>query len=37
MILGASLADVWLGVGVLVLYGAVYFAVGLKLFRFKEA
>jgi ABC-2 type transport system permease protein len=37
MILGGSLADVWLDIGVLVLYGAVCFAVGLKLFRFKEA
>ena len=37
MILGGSLADVWVDIGVLVLYGAVCFAVGLKLFRFKEA
>ncbi|MBL7183399.1 MAG: ABC transporter permease [Anaerolineae bacterium] len=37
MILGGSLADVWMDIGVLVLYGAVCFGVGLKLFRFKEA
>ncbi len=37
MILGGSLADVWVNIGVLILYGAVCFAVGLKLFRFKEA
>jgi len=37
MILGGSLADVWVDIGVLILYGAVCFAVGLKLFRFKEA
>ena len=37
MILGGSLADVWVDIGVLVLYGAVCFGVGLKLFRFKEA
>ncbi len=37
MILGGSLADVWVNIGVLVLYGAVCFVVGLKLFRFKEA
>jgi ABC-2 type transport system permease protein len=37
MILGGSLADVWVNIGVLVLYGAICFAVGLKLFRFKEA
>ncbi len=37
MILGGGLADVWLDIGVLVLYGAVCFAVGLRLFRFKEA
>ena len=37
MILGGSLADVWVNIAVLVLYGAVCFAVGLKLFRFKEA
>ena len=36
MILGGSLADVWVDIGVLVLYGAVCFGVGLKLFRFKE-
>jgi ABC-2 type transport system permease protein len=37
MILGGVLADVWLDVGVLFLYGAICFAVGLKLFQFKEA
>jgi ABC-2 type transport system permease protein len=37
MILGGGLADVWVDIGVLVLYGAACFAVGLKLFRFKEA
>lgn len=37
MILGGSLADIWVNIGVLVLYGAVCFAVGLKLFKFKEA
>jgi len=37
MILGGSLADVWVDIGVLVLYGVVCFGVGLKLFRFKEA
>jgi len=37
MMLGGSLADVWVDIGVLVLYGAVCFGVGLKLFRFKEA
>ena len=37
MILGGSLADVWVNIGVLVLYGAICFAVGLKLFKFKEA
>jgi len=37
MMLGGSLADVWVDIGVLLLYGAVCFGVGLKLFRFKEA
>jgi ABC-type multidrug transport system permease subunit len=37
MILGGVLSDVWLDIGVLLLYGAICFAVGLKLFRFKEA
>jgi ABC-2 type transport system permease protein len=37
MILGGSLADVWLDIAVLLLYGAVCFTVGVKLFRFKEA
>ena len=37
MILGGSLADVWVDIGVLVLYGVICFAVGLRLFRFKEA
>jgi ABC-2 type transport system permease protein len=37
MILGGSLADVWLNIGVLILYGALCFALGLRLFRFKEA
>jgi len=37
MLLGGNLADVWLDVGVLVLYGAICFAVGLRLFKFKEA
>ena len=36
MIMGGSLADVWVNIGVLILYGATCFAVGLKLFRFKE-
>jgi ABC-2 type transport system permease protein len=37
MILGGGLADVWINIGILILYGAICFAVGLKLFRFKEA
>ena len=37
MILGGSLADVWMDIGVLVLYGVICFAVGLKLFKFREA
>jgi ABC-2 type transport system permease protein len=36
MILGGTLADVWVDIGVLVLYGAVCFAIGLKLFQFRE-
>jgi ABC-2 type transport system permease protein len=36
MILGGSLADVCVDIGVLLLYGAICFGVGLKLFRFKE-
>ena len=36
MILGGGLTDVWLNIGVLILYGAVCFAVGLRLFQFKE-
>ena len=36
MILGGSLADVWVDIGVLALYGAICFGVGLRLFRFKE-
>jgi ABC-2 type transport system permease protein len=37
MILGGSLSDVWVDIGVLLLYGVVCFAIGLRLFRFKEA
>jgi ABC-2 type transport system permease protein len=37
MILGGRLADVWMDIGVLVLYGVICFAVGLKLFKFREA
>jgi ABC-type multidrug transport system permease subunit len=37
MILGGSLADVWMDIGILVLYGVICFAVGLKLFEFREA
>jgi ABC-2 type transport system permease protein len=37
MIMGGSLADVWVDIGVLILYGVACFAIGLKLFRFKEA
>ena len=37
IILGGSLRDVWVDIGVLLLYGAVCFAIGLKLFKFKEA
>jgi ABC-2 type transport system permease protein len=36
MILGGSLADVWVDIGVLILYGAICFTVGLRLFQFKE-
>ena len=34
---GGGLSDVWPDIGVLLLYGAVCFGVGLRLFRFKEA
>jgi ABC-2 type transport system permease protein len=37
MLLGGTLRDVWVDIAVLIVYGAVCFAVGLKLFRFKEA
>jgi ABC-2 type transport system permease protein len=37
MILGGSLSDIWIDIGVLTLYGAICFAIGLRLFRFKEA
>jgi ABC-2 type transport system permease protein len=37
IILGGGLRDVWVDIGVLLLYGAICFAVGLKLFKFKEA
>jgi ABC-2 type transport system permease protein len=37
MILGGRLADVWMDIGVLVLYGVICFAAGLKLFKFREA
>jgi ABC-2 type transport system permease protein len=37
MILGGSLADVSVDIGVLILYGAACFAIGLRLFRFKES
>jgi ABC-2 type transport system permease protein len=37
MLFGGGLNDVWPDVGALVLYGLVCFAVGLRLFRFKEA
>ena len=37
MLFGGGLNDVWPDIGVLLLYGAVCFAVGLRLFRFKEA
>jgi ABC-2 type transport system permease protein len=36
MILGGSLTDVWVDIGVLILYGAICFTVGLRLFQFKE-
>lgn len=36
MLFGGSLSDVWPNIGVLLLYGAVCFAIGLRLFRFKE-
>jgi ABC-2 type transport system permease protein len=37
MILDGRLADVWMDIGVLVLYGVICFAVGLRLFKFREA
>jgi len=37
MFFGGGLSDVWPNIGVLLLYGAVCFAIGLRLFRFKEA
>ena len=37
VLFGAGLSDVWPNIGVLLLYGAVCFAIGLRLFRFKEA
>jgi len=37
MLFDAGLNDVWPNIGVLLLYGAVCFGVGLRLFRFKEA
>ena len=37
MLFGGGLNDVWPDIGVLLLYGAVCFVVGLRLFRFKEA
>jgi ABC-2 type transport system permease protein len=37
MILGGSLADVSVDIGVLILYGATCLAIGLMLFRFKES
>jgi hypothetical protein len=36
MILGAGLADVWVDIGVLILYSAACFAVGLKLSHFRD-
>jgi ABC-2 type transport system permease protein len=36
MILGGGLVDVWVDIGVLILYGVACSAIGLKLFRFKE-
>jgi ABC-2 type transport system permease protein len=36
MILGGGLQDVWVDIAVLLLYGGVCFAIGLRLFRFKE-
>ena len=35
MMLGGTLADVWLDIAVLTLYGGVCFAIGLRLFKFK--
>ncbi len=37
MLFDGGLNDVWLDIGVLLLYGAVCFGIGLRLFRFKEA
>jgi len=35
--MGGSLRDLWMNLGVLVLYSSICSAVRLKLFRFKEA
>jgi ABC-2 type transport system permease protein len=36
MMLGGTLADVWPDIGALTLYGLVCFAIGLRLFQFKQ-